>query len=69
MGIVSGYICAACIFILVAKFVTKRLGLKRIDGFLVKIHKYVASAFLIIGILHLILVIPALDTRGMFVII
>lgn len=36
MGIVSGYICAACIFIQVAKFVTKRLGLKKDRWFLSK---------------------------------
>lgn len=69
MGIISGYICVVCIFILVAKFVTKRLGLKRIDCFLMKTHKYAASAFLVIAMIHLILVIPVLDTRGVPVII
>ena len=67
MGMVTGYICIVCLFLLLMKFVAKRCGLKQLNFFLMKIHKYVACAFLIVGIIHFILVFPVLDTRNVIV--
>lgn len=69
MGIVTGYICLFLMLLLLTKYVTKRCHLIRINAFLMKIHKYAACGFLVVGILHMILVIKVIDTRDSIVMI
>lgn len=67
MGIITGYLCVICLLLLLAKFVTKRCNAKKLNAFLMKIHKYVATGFLAIALLHFILVLKVLDTRMLIV--
>ena len=63
MGILIGYLCLICGVLLLAKFFAKRMGFKKADRFFMRIHKYVACAFFILGLIHFCLVIKVLDTR------
>lgn len=67
MGIVTGYICLICLIILLAKFIARKLQLTKLNGLLMKVHKYAAGLFLLVGILHLLLVIKVMDTRDALV--
>ncbi|MDO4491242.1 MAG: FMN-binding protein [Lachnospiraceae bacterium] len=67
MGIIIGYICLVLFLLLALKFVAKRLGWKKVNGALMKGHKFVALAFLIGSVLHFILVIPVLEGRHSWV--
>lgn len=67
MGIVTGYICLICLIFLLLKYIARRFHFDKLNKGLMKIHKYMACAFLLIGILHLILVIKVIDTRHYWV--
>lgn len=67
MGLLTGYISLILLILLLAKYVTKRCHLTKINAFLMKIHKYAAGGFLVVSILHLILVLPVFDTRAVIV--
>lgn len=67
MGIVIGYLCLICFVFLVAKAITARCHLQKADKFLRKCHKPLSVVMLILCILHIILVIPVLRNRSMFV--
>ncbi|MGN0394727.1 MAG: FMN-binding protein [Coprococcus sp.] len=69
MGIITGYICLFLILFLFAKYITKRCHLTKINTFLMRIHKYAACGFLVVGIAHFILVIKVIDTRNIIVVI
>lgn len=69
MGILTGYICLLFTVILLAKYITKRCHLTKINEFLMRIHKYAACGFLVVGIVHFILVIKVIDTRNIIVVI
>lgn len=69
MGIITGYICLFFMVLLLAKYITKRCNLTKINAFLMRIHKYAACGFLVVGIAHFILVIKVIDTRNIIVVI
>lgn len=67
MGIVTGYICLVCLIVLLIKYIARRFHFDKLNKGLMKIHKYMACAFLVVGMLHLILVIKVIDTRDYLV--
>lgn len=67
MGIILGFLCLFCFCLLITKALTRKLHLKKLDKFLMKAHKPVCAAFIIICILHIIFVLPVLKTRHMYV--
>lgn len=69
MGIVFGFISLICFLVLAAKAITHRCNWQRADRFLLKIHKYASVLLLISCLIHIILVVPVLENRSIFVII
>lgn len=69
MGIITGYICLFFMILLLAKYITKRCNLTKINAFLMRTHKYAACGFWVVGMLHFILVIKVIDTRNIIVVI
>ena len=62
MGMITGYICLLLMVLLLAKYVTKRCHQKKLNAFLMRIHKYVACGFLVVGLVHMILTMKVFDT-------
>ncbi|MCB6203113.1 FMN-binding protein [Extibacter muris] len=67
MGIITGYLCLLCLCILLVKALTRKFHFVKMDRIIMRIHKTVSAAFLIICILHIILVYPVLKMRHMLV--
>ena len=67
MGIITGYICLICVVLLLMKFVSKRLHLTKLNSKLMKIHKFVAGGFLVVGLIHFCIVLKVFFTRNMIV--
>lgn len=67
MGLVTGYICAFLLLLLLLKYVARRCGFHRLNKVLMKWHKYVAFGFLALGLVHLGLVIGVLGGRNIWV--
>ncbi len=67
MGIILGYLCVICFILLAVKAITHRCHLTKIDRALMKIHKPVSAAMLLLSLVHLIAVIPVLKNRAWFV--
>lgn len=67
MGIITGYICAILLIVLLIKFLARKCKWTRLNKALMKSHKYIAFLFLAISVVHLILVIPVLEGRHIFV--
>lgn len=67
MGIILGYLCVICFILLAVKAITHRCHLTKIDRTLMKIHKPVSAAMLLLSVVHLIAVIPVLKNRAWFV--
>lgn len=64
MGIVLGWLCLVTFLGLLAKAVTRKLGLTKANRFLMKLHKPLSVIFLIICILHIVFVLPVFRTRA-----
>lgn len=64
---IIGYISLLCLFLLVSKFIARKVKAKRIDLFLGKIHKPVSCIFLLSFFAHILSVIPVLKSRGLLV--
>ena len=69
MGIITGYICLFFLLLLLAKYISKRCHLSKINAFLMRVHKYVAGGFLLVGTVHFFLVIRVLLTRDISVVL
>ena len=69
MGMITGYICLLLMVLLLAKYVTKRCHQKKLNAFLMRIHKYVACGFLVVGLVHMILTMKIFDTRDVLVVV
>lgn len=69
MGIITGYLCAILLVLLLAKFMVRRLHWKKADRVLMKNHKYIAFAFLVVAVIHLVLTLKVLAGRNPLVII
>lgn len=67
MGIVLGFLCLICLCFLLAKAIIRKLEWKKADNFLMKVHKYVCAAFIVICCCHIIFVFPVLKTRHLAV--
>lgn len=67
MGIVLGYLSLICFCMLVAKWITRRYNLIKIDKVLMKIHKPVSLLLIVFCILHISFVIPVLRNRNILV--
>jgi len=67
MGIVTGYICLFCALLLLLKYVSRKMGWRKLNGYLMRFHKYAAFTFLSVGLVHFFLVIKVLDTRNLIV--
>lgn len=63
MGIITGYICLLCVILLLVKYIARKFHFNTLNKGLMKIHKYVACAFLLVGMIHFVLVLPVIDTR------
>lgn len=69
MGIIFGFICLICFCVLSAKAITKKCHLEKADRLLMKFHKPISWLLIISCFLHMILVIPVIKNRSIFVII
>lgn len=67
MGIVLGFLCLICLCFLLAKSVTHKLGWKKADNVLMKMHKYFSAAFIVLCCCHIIFVFPVIQTRHLAV--
>ena len=67
MGIITGYFCLLCFFFLLVKALTRKFHFIKMDKIIMRIHKPVSAAFLIICVLHIIFMYPVLITRHMLV--
>lgn len=67
MGIITGYIAAVLLVVLLIKFIARKCKLQKLNKALMKAHKYIAFAFLIVSIIHFVLVIPVLEGRDLLV--
>ncbi len=64
MGIVLGWLCLVSFLGLMAKFVTRVLGLQKANRFLMKLHKPLAVSFLALCFFHILFVLPVFRTRA-----
>lgn len=69
MGIFLGILCLICFCLLLAKAVTAKLHLKKIDKMLLKVHKPVSVFLFIICLIHIICVVPILKNRNLLVMV
>lgn len=69
LGLIFGYLSLICLILLLIKFVLHQLNFKKCDQLLMKIHKYLSGALLLIGLCHIISIIPTLATHHMIVIV
>lgn len=67
MGLITGYICLILLLLLLALFISQKFHLKKMNAFLMKIHKFAAYGFIGVAALHLLLVLEVLDTRSVIV--
>ena len=67
MGIILGYLCAVCFILLSGKAITHRCHFTRLDKALMRLHKPLSAAMLVLSILHFVVVIPVLQTRNLLV--
>ncbi len=67
MGIVLGYLCVICFLLLSMKAITKRCHFVKLDQILMKMHKPLSAAMLILVALHVVFVIPVVANRSLFV--
>lgn len=67
MGIILGYLCAVCFILLAGKAITHRCHFTRLDKALMRLHKPLSAAMLVLSILHFVVVIPVLQTRNLLV--
>lgn len=67
MGIILGYLCAICFILLAGKAITHRCHFTKQDKVLMRLHKPLSAAMLVLSIVHFIVVIPVLQTRSMMV--
>ena len=68
-GIITGYICLFCFCILLAKALTRKLGMQKADRLFMKLHKPASGILLIACTVHMILVFPVLKMRNPAVIV
>ena len=68
-GIITGYICLFCFCILLAKALTRKLGIQKADRLFMKLHKPASGILLIACTVHMILVYPILKMRNPAVIV
>lgn len=64
MGIILGWLCLLTFLGLLAKAVTRKLGLNKANRVLMKLHKPLSVAFLVICVLHILFVLPVFQTRA-----
>lgn len=67
MGIILGYLCAVCFILLAGKAITHRCHFTRLDKALMRLHKPLSAAMLVLSIVHFVMVIPVLQTRSLLV--
>jgi uncharacterized protein with FMN-binding domain len=63
MGLITGYILLIIIVLLCMKFISKRIGSKAFDRFVMRIHKPLAYIAIIVGILHGVVTLQVFKTR------
>ncbi|MBO5247294.1 MAG: FMN-binding protein [Eubacterium sp.] len=67
MGMMFGCICLVCFCLLAAKAVTHRCRWEKADRLLLKIHRIVSIVFVISCAIHVVCIIPVLQTRSIAV--
>ena len=67
MGIILGYLCAVCFILLASKAISRRFHFTKLDKIMMRIHKPLSVAMLVLCIVHFIVVIPVLQTRNLLV--
>ena len=67
MGLITGYICLILLLLLLALFISQKFHLKKMNAFLMKIHKFAAYGFIGVAALHFLFVLEVLDTRSVIV--
>ena len=63
MGILSVFLCLLCFCLLTVKAVTRKFGFPQADAFLMKLHKPLSAALLILLPVHLFFTLPLVKTR------
>lgn len=67
IDILSTKIAIFMLFIVVAKFVTKRVGIKSLDRLLMKIHKPAGYILVIAGLIHIVFSFRLISTTPIIV--
>ena len=65
MGIILGYLCVIAFMLLAVKAIAHHCHWKKLDKFLMKIHKPLSVVVMILCLIHFIVVIPVLQNRAM----
>ena len=60
----SAKLAELALFILLAKFITKRIGAKKLDAKLMKIHKPATYVVVIAGVIHMCTSFSSFETLG-----
>jgi uncharacterized protein with FMN-binding domain len=58
-----GFITAALLLLMAAKFLTRRLPWRRLDAFAMCIHPYAGAAALVLGVVHVVITFGVLPQR------
>lgn len=67
MGIMIGFICLILLMLLLLRFVSKRLHWRMLNDILMKGHKYIAFAFLVLSVVHFFLVLDVFQGRSIVI--
>lgn len=67
MGLVTGYASCILLVLLLIKYVARKLKWNRLNKILMKKHKYIAFAFLLMSIIHMMLVLQVWEGRHILV--
>lgn len=68
MRIITGYISTVCLTLLLLKYPSRKAGFRNMNRLLWKLHKPVSGIFCISAFIHLILIIPVVKTRNIFIV-
>lgn len=67
MRLFTGYTALFCFVLLVVKYPLRKLHMYRANAFLMKLHEAASALLLLVGIVHMLLCIPALKNYGLLI--
>lgn len=66
INMIAANIAIGAFLIVIAKFVTKRVGIKYVDRFLMKIHKPASYVLVVAGLIHMVCSFHVIGTTPIF---